>query len=182
MPPVGYDGQLPYPQLPLNFRQNFTINGTPSGSDDLSLNFATPTTFFIKPQPQQTFVLNRIDITLAASGGLSATGFGGGLVLVNGLIFSKTVNGETTSFVNVILNNFDLLETITEVVSFPLQGNAVIIKGLIDFDVLNQNQVVLNGATNDEIRLILEDDFTTRVDSNQFKVIAVGTEIVKTLG
>lgn len=180
--PLGYDGQIPYAQLPLNFRQNFTLNGIPSGSEDISGNFATPTKFFIKPIPSQSFILNRIDITLAASGGFTAAGYGGGAALINGLKFSQTINGVTTSFVNTILNNFDLLESITEVVSFPLQGNAVIIKGLIDFDVVNQNQIVLNGATGDEISLVVEDDFTTRVDAGFQKVIGVGTEIVKTTG
>lgn len=181
--PLGYDGQIPYAQLPLNFRQNFTLTGIPSGSEDISGDFSgAATKFFIKPAPAQIFILNRIDITLTTSGGLTSAGYGGGAMLINGLIFSKIVNGETTSFVNTILSNFDLLESITEVVSFPLQGNAVIIKGLIDFDVVNQNQIVLNGATGDEISLVVEDDFTTRVVAGFQKVIGVGTEVVKTIG
>lgn len=151
--------------------------GDGNGSTDMSLNFVTPTIFKIVPPVGTRYYITEISVNFIATGGIAGGGYGSGAALTNGLQFEAVINGVLIRIPQLIAikSNFELTLATNSISQILYQGNSTQFIGSLSFNELGIQPVELNGNTADEIKVQLEDDFTTRVATGEQSVSIYGS-------
>lgn len=153
--------------------------GDGTGSSDMSGNFLVPTTFRITPALNEVYYITRVSVNIVASGGLSATGYGSGSTLINGLEFVLYKNGTPLVFPQIIsvVNNYDLSIISTNFEELEYQGPDRGLKVTLDYASIGIDSLILSGKSGDKLEVTVSDDFTTRVSPGGQSVSVYGSSV-----
>jgi hypothetical protein len=143
-------------------RQADTV-GDGTGSINMNVNGSvTPVIFRIKPPPTEVYRFAWWMLTIEDTGSFDSSGWGnnGGVPLTNGIIFQKSVNGVTTQLFNCeIKSHIDLASMAIDFNYHAFgSGNEFV---TARWKVTDTGQYFrLDGATNDELQIVIRDDLT----------------------
>lgn len=153
--------------------------GDGSGSIDMSLNFLVPTVFKLAPPKGSIYYISQIVLAIVTSGGVVPNGYGSGLTLLNGLRFEAVINNSLLIIPQfpAFKTNYQLSIATNKLTEVTYQGNDRGFSATLDFLSMGAPPLIINGDTNDEIRVTVQDDFTSRVLSGNHNVSVCGSSL-----
>lgn len=147
------------------YSQLVTIDGTPTGSDDINVNGSvTPVDFWVQPAPDEVLYVRHVSISISDNGNPSYNGYGNiSGPLANGSILFYEQNGVEKFASKAFNENDDFIESSDsyDVVTFSNNVNVTIYRE--HYDEYSQG-IRLNGATNDKFGFRVRDNLSTLLE------------------
>jgi hypothetical protein len=152
--------------------------GDGTGATDLSLNFAVPTEFRLKPAINETMYTAQIVLSFSTNGKIKSKEYGSGTALISGIKLSMKKDGIVEPMftqLTAIKTNFEMVTVASGLKIFDYQGTIFGFRAVLDFRSMGLNPIVLNGNKGDEFIVTLNDDFTTRVITGEQFISVCGS-------
>jgi hypothetical protein len=150
------------PQKAIICRQADTV-GDGTGSINMNVDGSvTPVVFRIKPPLTEVYRFAWWMLTIEDSGAFDSSGWGnnGGVPLTNGMLFQKSINGVVTPLFNcAIKSHIDLASMVVDFNHHAFgTGNEFV---AARWKITDTGQYFrLDGATNDELQIVIRDNLT----------------------